>query len=110
MRIFLLFPFLACFIFSTVHAEYRVFVLKISKPNPEQDQPPISRTVQSSLDPIQYRDLYPVQPDESIVYTDTWRCKGRTDNILDYCAKPGGTVTQNKAQIPDSSVSNQNTP
>lgn len=126
---FCLFVF-AFFIATIVHGEYRVFVLKISKPSPEKGQPAIERTVQSSLDPVQYRDLYPVQPDEQIRYADTWRCPGRTDNFQDYCQKPSSAATattnsaatattsssqapspdSQKAQIPDPVVSNQNSP
>ena len=106
MKVLLLFVFLSAFFQTNVYAEYRVFVLKISKPNPEKDQPPVSRTVQSTLDPIQYKELYPVQPEEKIEYIDTWRCKGRTGDFQDFCPKP--EASPNKAQIPTTPVSNQN--
>jgi len=60
--------------------------------------------VASTLDPLQYKELYPLQSNEKIEYTDTWMCKGRTENFLDLCPNP------RKAQIPADDVSNQNTP
>jgi hypothetical protein len=109
MRIFLLLFILSFFPGTIVRAEYRVFVLKITKPNPEKDQPPLERTVQSNLDPVQYRDLYYVEAEEQVQYIDTWRCPGRTGDFQDYCPKPPGPASQ-KAQIPDPNVSNQNGP
>lgn len=100
MRVFLLFPFLMLSA-TLVHAEYRVFVLKISKPSEDKTQPAIERTIQSTLDPVQYKDLYPVAPEESIDYIDTWMCKGRTGEYQDYCPKP----SSQKAQIPEADVS-----
>ena len=104
MRIFLLFPFLLLFSL-TGQAEYRLFVLEISKPNEDKTQPPITRTVQSSLDPEQYRGYYPVAADETIRYVQTWKCKGPTYGDQDFCPNPS-----QKAQIPTPSVSNQNAP
>ncbi len=102
MKPFLLFPFLILFPLLS-HAEYRVFILQVSKPNPIKGQPPLTRTVESNLDPFQYRDYYPVQSDESIEYIDTWMCYGRTDNFQDFCPKP---APPQKAQIPSAPVSN----
>ena len=118
MKVFFLFPFLTLLFFGPlVHADYRVFVLKITKPNSDPAQPPTERTVQSNLDPDQYRGYYPVAPDEKITYTDTWRCTGRTGDFQDYCPKPARQPTAaadnsspQKAQIPDPAVSKQNGP
>ncbi len=106
MKIFLPLLFFLSFVYiPKVYGEYRVFVLEISKPNPDKSQPPIKRTVQSNLDPVQYRDYYPLTPDEQIDYVDTWMCTGRTSEFLDYCPAPS-----QKAQIPEPNVSNQNGP
>ena len=85
------------FISLSALAEYRVFNIQISNSA-------ATRTIQSTLDPIQYKDLYPLAPDEVISYDDTWMCFGRTDNFLALCPNP------QKAQIPDPDVSNQSTP
>ncbi len=107
MKVFFLFSFVFSFFFATlVHAEYRVFVLKITKPSQDKTLPPASRTIQSSLDPTQYRGYYPVASDEQIEYVDTWMCKGRTGDFQDYCPKPADPSSQ-KAQIQDPAVSNQ---
>lgn len=85
-------------------AEYRVFRLKIEKrapasapvadpaTNPAAD--PAAETaasparfVDSTLDPDQYRGYFPVGEDEVVTYTDTWRCRGRTDN-KPHCPNP----------------------
>lgn len=76
--------FLFSLLASSAHAEYRVFVLKISKRAPASD----SRLVTSTLDPEQYRGYYPVALDEDITYIETWRCYGRTDNFKDFCPNP----------------------
>ena len=72
-------------------AEYRVFLLKISKKPkaaPTTETPitetqateaPVDRIFPSTLDPEQYRGYYPVASDEIIQYIDTWMCRGRTD-------------------------------
>ncbi|MGZ3774221.1 MAG: hypothetical protein ACXVCY_03900 [Pseudobdellovibrionaceae bacterium] len=101
-------------------AEYRVFLLKISKkaapteavpskPAPSSSDSPASsapltqteqtaqtgadfRLVESTLDPQQYRSYYPVASDEEISYIATWRCYGRTDNFLPHCPNPKGQI------------------
>jgi hypothetical protein len=103
MRTFLLFSFLATL--SQVQAEYRVYVLEIESPSPTAGEPPQKRTVQSTLDPEQYKGYYPVGSNETIRYTETWLCRGRTSHFQDFCPNPS-----QKAQIPDSGVINQNTP
>jgi hypothetical protein len=85
------------FISLSALAEYRVFNIQITSPT-------ATRTIQSTLDPIQYKELYPLAADEVISYDDTWMCFGRTDNYLALCPNP------QKAQIPGSDVSNQSTP
>ncbi len=103
----------------SVQAEYRVFVLKISrKPATAQTLPPVVpldptsnsnpnsdsiadsnsatnqasdfRLVESTLDPEQYRYFYPVKADEEVTYIDTWRCYGRTDGFKPLCSNPKG--------------------
>jgi hypothetical protein len=63
-------------------AEYRVFQLRLSKANGD------FKEVLSTLDPYQYSSYYPVDPDVSIEYVDSWRCLGDTSNFLNYCKKP----------------------
>lgn len=65
------------------HAEYRMFTLKITNTK-TQDY----RLVDSTLDPIQYPYYYPVQKDEIVQYTDTWRCYGRTGGGQPPCPNP----------------------
>jgi hypothetical protein len=84
------------------HAEYRVFVLKISKRAPAGTAAPASaeggqgfRLVESTLDPEQYKGFYPIAPDEDITYIDTWRCYGRTGDFAPLCPNPKG---QNPAE------------
>ncbi len=91
----------AFFIFLPLltQAEYRVFVLKITKRTATprlQQQTQRPRTfvwLKATLDPEQYRYYYPVSPDEDVTYIDTWRCYGRTGDFAPLCPNP-------KAQIP----------
>jgi hypothetical protein len=64
-------------------AEYRVFSLIIVNQKSQA-----TRQIQSTLDPEQYRTLYPLNSDEIIAYVDTWRCKGRTDWLQPHCENP----------------------
>lgn len=64
-------------------AEYRVFSLIIVNQKSQA-----TRQIQSTLDPEQYRTLYPLNADEIIAYVDTWRCKGRTDWLQPHCENP----------------------
>ncbi|WII71390.1 hypothetical protein QJS83_13050 [Bdellovibrio sp. 22V] len=76
------------------HAEYRVFLLKISK-KPADPRAPASqdfRLVESTLDHVQYRYYYPVAPNEEVTYIDTWRCYGRTDDFKPHCPNPKGQI------------------
>lgn len=87
-------------------AEYRVFLLKISKrdpdtaaamPAPVPPQPQDYRLVESTLDHLQYRYYYPVAADEEVIYIDTWRCSGRTDNFKPLCPNPKGQIPTTEA-------------
>ncbi|WP_413575164.1 hypothetical protein ACLVWU_12840 [Bdellovibrio sp. HCB290] len=83
-------------------AEYRVFVLKISKSasasaeasagQAAPDGEPTFRLVESTLDPDQYRGFYPVAADETVTYIDTWRCYGRTGGMQPHCPNPKGQI------------------
>lgn len=79
-----------CFLLWTlpVQAEYRVFLLRFSKPAAEPGQPDQIRLVESTLDPEQYRLYYPTDPKEQLSYIDTWRCFGRTDYYKPFCPSP----------------------
>lgn len=98
-RLFFLFVFCLS-IPELSSAEYRVFVLKISKkaaPAKESAPAPAPtptsldfRLVESTLDPEQYRYYHTVAADEEITYIDTWRCYGRTDNFRSLCPNPKG--------------------
>lgn len=84
----------------SAHAEYRVFVLKITKtPQTTRDpastaesapltEPPSERIVLSTLDPEQFVGYYPLDKDETIKYTETWRCYGRTSEFQPLCPNP----------------------
>lgn len=78
-----LFILIFMFSFHSARAEYRVFVLQITNSKTQA-----SRTLYSTLDPLQYKSIYPLALDESINYVDTWRCKGHTGHFKILCAKP----------------------
>lgn len=95
---------------GSASAEYRVFLLKIYKvenpsrnPAETEDEPEAQesantdsasnsdfRLVESTLDPLQYRQYYPLASNEAVVYIDTWRCYGRTDQFKKFCPNPKG--------------------
>jgi hypothetical protein len=75
------FILMICGLSVVAHAEYRMFTLKITNKQ-TQDY----RLVDSTLDPIQYPYYYPVQKDEIVQYTKTWRCYGRTGPDLPPCS------------------------
>ena len=77
------FVLIICGLSVIAHAEYRVFTLKITNKQ-TQDY----RLVDSTLDPIQYPYYYPVQKDEIVQYTATWRCFGRTGDEQPLCPNP----------------------
>ncbi len=68
---------------SSAQAEYRVFILEIA--NTQSNQ---RRQIQSTLDPIQYISLYPLNPNETIMYQDTWLCRGNTAHFKQHCERP----------------------
>lgn len=95
----LLFLFNSVVLFLTpAQAEYRVFVLQITKTavtSPElakdpkaEPAPPTIRTLISTLDPEQYIGYFPLEEGETIKYTDTWMCTGRTGGFQPTCANP----------------------
>lgn len=81
-------------------AEYRVFLLRISKKSTDPQAPQDFRLVESTLDPEQYRYYYPVAPDEVVTYTDTWRCYGRTDGFKPHCPNPKGQIPEGETAAP----------
>jgi hypothetical protein len=74
----------------SVQAEYRVFILKITDHKNQKTQ-----TRYSTMDPLQYKMIYPLSPDQSIDYVDTWKCKGNTSGFKILCAKPPENKPQN---------------
>lgn len=83
------------FLSVSASAEYRVFLLKIEKraTTTAEGEAVQARFVESTLDPEQYRGYYPVAADEIVTYTDTWRCRGRTDR-LPLCPNPRGPASE----------------
>ena len=78
---------------STAAAEYRVFKLQITNTKTKQ-----VRTIQSTLDPVQYRGIY--QPENStITYVQTWRCPGRTDQFKEHCPAPSATPAISPVEV-----------
>ena len=64
-------------------ADYRVFKLQFTN-----NKTKAVRTMQSTLDPEQYKSVYGDNKDESLTYVQTWRCWGRTDWFKDHCQSP----------------------
>ncbi|MFN7455101.1 MAG: hypothetical protein ACK5RO_10645 [Pseudobdellovibrionaceae bacterium] len=79
-------------------AEYRVFQLEISHP----ERPEEKKVILSNLDPEQYVGYYNLLPGETIVYIDTWMCRGRT-NGQDFCANPKAAPPPAEAALPTDS-------
>jgi len=71
----------------SARAEYRVFILKIEDTATHQ-----SRTVQTTLDHLQYAGYYPVRASETVSIQETWMCFNRSDRSQDleqkYCPNP----------------------
>lgn len=93
--------FLFCSAAQLGKAEYRVFLLKISKRAPAAAEAPTPgtppttqdyRLVESTLDHVQYRYYNQVAPDEEVTYIDTWRCYGRTGDFKPHCPNPKGQI------------------
>ncbi len=79
------------------HAEYRAFMLHLTNSKTK-----VVRQMLSTLDPEQYRTLYPLGPDESITYVQTWRCFGRTDSFRTICSKPDKKPARGLSEGPES--------
>jgi hypothetical protein len=74
----------ALFLFTNLmKAEYRAFLLVLKNENGE-----IVRQWSSTLDPIQYRDFYPVPLGHSLTYQSTWMCYGPTLDFKKICNDP----------------------
>jgi hypothetical protein len=71
------------FLTGQAYADYRLFSLIIVN---QKNQ--TTRQIQSTLDPEQFKTLYPLNSDEIIAYVDTWRCRGRTDWLQTHCENP----------------------
>lgn len=67
----------------------------------------VTKQILTTLDPDQYRTLYPLSPDEAITYVQTWRCMGRTDGFRPICDKPEkNNPDKNPERIPSQSPEN----
>ena len=86
-----------------LRAEYRVYNLKIQNAKAKT-----SREIESTLDPSQYANLYPLEPGEQISYSKTWRCRGRTDFFKPHCVKssPPTQLPRSPATSPATSPAN----
>jgi hypothetical protein len=82
---------------SPAMAEYRVFRLKIDRLNPDGSIA-LTRETLSVLDPRQYQAYYPVAANERVLYTQTWRCHGRTDQFKPFCEAPSQNLSEKSAQ------------
>lgn len=80
-------------------AEYRVFVLRIEKRSPA-GQVVATRETMSVLDPIQYRGYHSVAADETVTYTRTWRCRGRTSDFKAFCPDPRAPAPTDLGPVP----------
>ena len=78
----LFFLFLYLFSFN-IFAEYRVFKLQFVNAKTNQ-----IRQIQSTLDPEQYKNLYPLAQGEKLTYVQTWRCPGSTSHFKAHCLGP----------------------
>jgi len=67
---------------SLAHGEYRIFQLQIE--NTETGQ---SREVSSTMDHIQYPQVYPLNKGEVVRYLDSWMCWENTNNFRPACQK-----------------------
>jgi hypothetical protein len=89
--------FAILFYLQNTFAEYRVFVLKI-----ENSKTKVIKTLKSTLDPNQYKNIYLLSPDETISYVDTWRCQGAVRNFKALCS------TVRKPSVPSNETPPQN--
>ncbi len=117
---------------STACAEYRVFNMVLSdwpeapsvpaatEPSAATEPPPT--TAQSAevtaaprplketqflshLDPQQYVGYFPLKKNQSLRYTQTWMCPGRTDHFKPYCPNPAQRAPAAGATTPPDSNS-----
>ncbi|MFZ3231572.1 MAG: hypothetical protein WA160_15295 [Pseudobdellovibrio sp.] len=93
----MLFISLTVSLFAT--AEYRVFKLQITTVATKQ-----IRQFQSTLDPIQYANIYPLNKGETITYVQTWRCRGSTDHFKPHCVAPAANQNKTPAVSPEIKV------
>ncbi|MBY0554801.1 hypothetical protein K2P97_09745 [bacterium] len=79
-------------------AEYRVFTLHIIDQKTQA-----TRQVETTLDPDQYKSLYPIKPGEHISYIETWWCRGNTSHLKAHCDNPRlqPAIPPNPDQSPD---------
>lgn len=84
-------------------AEYRMFTLRITNTKTQE-----VRFVDSTLDPHQYGYYFPVKPEEQVVYTDTWRCYGRTGDFKPACPSPRSPASAETPVAAPASGSGQN--
>lgn len=93
--------FLFIFLLSlNVFAEYRVFTLMITNTKTGEN-----RQFDSTLDPEQYLTFFTLKADETISYTQTWRCKGRTSDFKSHCVQPEKREPAQAATAPTAPVS-----
>lgn len=99
---------------TLLKAEYRVFLLKISKKAPQSPNTAADKTkspaeesfrlVESTLDPNQYPYYYPITQDEIVTYVDTWRCFGNTSDFKELCPNPKKNQNENPVREPASNT------
>ncbi|MBC7467145.1 MAG: hypothetical protein H7256_14240 [Bdellovibrio sp.] len=82
MKRWLLF-YLAIATALSAQADYRIFKLQFTNKKTKA-----IRTMESTLDPEQYKSIYGSNPDETLTYVQTWRCWGRTDWFKPHCQSP----------------------
>lgn len=87
---------IAIFFTGSAHAEYRVFTLHI-----ENNKSHTVKQVETTLDPEQFVDFYPLKADEKITYVETWRCQGRTDFFKPHCDNPRLNISLELPQKPN---------
>lgn len=83
---------------SEVHAEYRAFMLHMVNSKTK-----VIKQILTTLDPDQYRTLYPIAADEKLTYVQTWRCYGRTDGFTPICDRPDKKPAHIPSQSPENS-------
>lgn len=82
---------------QNLQAEYRAFVIDIANTKNKTH-----RQILTTLDPDQYKTVYPLALDETISYVKTWRCPGRTDFFRTICDAPDRSPATSPSQSPES--------